>query len=63
MTSAFCLVNRPDLCKGQVISMAYVGPCAGPAHDPAPVDPEEELEALLAEDADRRLDDVIGAEL
>jgi hypothetical protein len=53
MTSAACLVNRPELCSGQVISLAYVGPCLGPAHDPAPVDPEQELEDLLAEEADR----------
>jgi hypothetical protein len=40
MTSAACLVNRPDKCRG-VISLAYVGPCAGPAHDPAPIEDEE----------------------
>jgi hypothetical protein len=33
MTSAMCLVNRPEQCSGQVISLAYVGPCTGPAHD------------------------------
>jgi hypothetical protein len=55
MTSAACLVNRPDQCRGQVISLAYVGPCAGPAHDPAPVDPEQELDDLLDREADARL--------
>jgi hypothetical protein len=53
MTSAACLVNRPERCSGQVISLAYVGPCMGPAHDPAPVDPEQELDDLLDREADR----------
>lgn len=34
MISAACLVNRPEKCRGQVINLTYVGPCAGPAHDP-----------------------------
>jgi hypothetical protein len=41
MTSASCLVNRHERCRGQVISLVYVGPCAGPHHDPAPVEDQE----------------------
>jgi hypothetical protein len=34
---------------------AHLTDCAHGCHDPAPVDPEEELERLLDEDADARL--------
>jgi hypothetical protein len=43
MTSVMCLVNRPERCSGQMISLAYVGPCAGPAHDPEPEPDQDEI--------------------
>jgi hypothetical protein len=49
MTSAACLVNRPEKCRGLVISLAYTGPCAGPAHhNPEPV--MEEAGSMFALD-------------
>jgi hypothetical protein len=57
MISAACLVNKPAKCRGQVISLAYVGPCAGPHHDTD--DQGDGEDAALERDMDRRLD---GAE-
>ena len=41
MTSTACLVNRPELCRNFVATLAYTGPCAGPAHD-EPIEDEDD---------------------
>ena len=48
-------------CSGRVFSFtdAHLTDCQCGCHDPAPVDPDEELERLLDEEADRRLDGVV----
>jgi hypothetical protein len=63
-TTAACDVGNCGSCRGVVFSLtdAHLSDCQHGCHDPAPVDPEEELEALLEAEADRRLDE-IGAEL
>jgi hypothetical protein len=67
MTAA-CTTARHGSCRGTVYTLTTglgspLSPCACPCHDPAPVE-DEELDDLLAEEADRRLDDGwIGAEL
>jgi hypothetical protein len=59
MTAA-CELGRHGSCRGVVFSLttAHLADCACACHDPAPVDPEQELENLLEAEADRRLDDV-----
>jgi hypothetical protein len=44
-------------CKGVVLSLtdAHLTDCACPCHEPAPVDPEQELEDLLDREADAHL--------
>jgi hypothetical protein len=56
-TTAACDTGRCGSCRGVVFSLtdAHLTDCAHGCHDPAPVDPEEELERLLDEDADARL--------
>ena len=50
-------------CRGVVLSLTGASwdaqtPCQCGCHEPAPVDPGEELDDLLAQEADRRLSDV-----
>jgi hypothetical protein len=55
MTAA-CETGRCWLCRGTVFTTAHLTDCQCSHHEPAPVDPEEELEALLEAEADRLLD-------
>jgi hypothetical protein len=53
--AAPCLTIYHHRCRGLVVGLYGDRPCACPCHDPAPVDPEAELEHLQDLDADRRL--------
>ena len=62
-TTAACDLGRCGSCRGVVLSLTsgHLTDCQHGCHAPDPVQ-EEELDRLLAEDADRRNDDlVIGA--
>jgi len=61
MISTQCLVNRPEKCKGQVVSLAYIGPCQGPAHD-EPVEEDDGLDAHVDLMIERDLEDLHFAE-
>jgi hypothetical protein len=62
MTAACDVLGRhqgqgPAACKGTVLSLtgSHGRPCGCPCHDPAPVDPDQELEDLLEREADAHL--------
>jgi hypothetical protein len=57
-TTAACDLGDCRSCRGVVFSLtdAHLTDCAHGCHDPAPVDPEQELEALLDREADRLAD-------
>jgi hypothetical protein len=65
-TTAACTTARHSVCRGTVYTLTTglgspLQPCACACHEPAPVD-DQELDDLLAEDADRRNDELaIGA--
>jgi len=63
-TTAACDLGRCGSCRGVVLSLtdAHLTDCQHGCHEPAPVQ-EEELEALLDQEADRRLDQVLTDEL
>jgi hypothetical protein len=54
-TTAACDMGRCGSCRGVVLSItsAHLSDCQHGCHDPAPVDPEQELEDLLDREADR----------
>jgi hypothetical protein len=59
-TTAACDTLRHSVCRGVVYTLTTglgspLTPCACPCHDPAPVDPELELEALLDRETDAHL--------
>ena len=53
--TAACSTSRHSSCRSVVLSITdgHLGDCQCPCHDPAPVDPEQELEDLLDQEADR----------
>jgi hypothetical protein len=57
-TTAACDTGRCGSCRGVVLSITdgHLGDCACSCHDPAPVDPEQELDDLLADEGDRLAD-------
>jgi hypothetical protein len=62
-TTAACDLGRHSSCRSVVFSIteAHLSDCLCPCHSPEPVT-DDELDDLLAEDADRRNDDLaIGA--
>jgi hypothetical protein len=65
-TTAACTTARHSSCRGTVYTLTTglgspLSPCACACHEPAPV-ADDELDDLLAEDADRRNDELaIGA--
>jgi hypothetical protein len=56
--TAACELGRCGSCRGVVLSLTdgHLTDCTCPHHDPAPVDPEQELDDLLADEADRLAD-------
>jgi hypothetical protein len=57
-TTAACDTGRCGSCRGVVFSItsAHLTDCTHACHEPAPIE-DQELDDILAEDADRRLDD------
>jgi hypothetical protein len=59
--TAACTTGRCSACRGTVYTLTKglgspLSPCEHGCHDPAPVDPEQELDDLLADEADRLAD-------
>jgi hypothetical protein len=56
-TTAACDMGNCRACRGVVFSLtdAHLTDCGHGCHTPAPIE-DDELDDLLAEDADRRLD-------
>jgi hypothetical protein len=63
-TTAACDTGRCGSCRGVLFSLtsAHLTDCQHGCHDPAPID-DDELEAVIEAEADRRLDQVLVDEL
>jgi hypothetical protein len=59
-TTAACDTGRCRSCRGVLFSLtsAHLTDCQHGCHEPPPVDQDQELDDLLDQEADRRLDDL-----